>query len=191
MPLTSSLLYCEPADVVARYDERKVRGYLVDDDFTDPETLVLEESTILTTAIADATAYINLMVQRGARYSIQDIKDYLLVDPDTLADRFPETKAQIVRLCVDLTMMNLMRRRLLSEDVIKATLPSFEMTQETLALLQDGKAIFDMSPAVTASVPSVGGEISGARDQFEMNLNLPSNWNPMFGNFGGRRNYGC
>lgn len=184
MPYTASVLYCEADDVIARYDERKVRGYLVDDDFTDPDTIILDESTILLAAIHDATAHINMMIQRSKRYSIQDIRDSLLIDTTTGLDRYPEVRAQIVRLCVDLTVANLMRRRMFSEEAIKSFVPSLQDTKETLAALQDGKMVFDISSAIDAGVPEAGGTPSGAYTQFP-DRNRPTVWNPIYGTFGG------
>lgn len=183
MPSATSILYCEPGDVILRYDERKIRSFLVDNNYEDPETLILEESGIMLAAIHDATATINLMIQRSKRYSIQQIQDSLLVDPLTSLDHHPEKRAQIIRLAVDLTVANLMRRKMLSEEAIRSFVPSLQNTMEVLAALQDGKMVFDISSAIDAGVPKAAGQISGAPTLYP-DQNRPTHWNPMFGTFG-------
>jgi len=189
MPYIASVLYCTGEDLIARFDERRVRQYLVDDDTTPEDTILLsgdDMSVILKTAISDATAYINMRIQRGQKYSVQDIQEAILYtqrggEPAPVSTRisYPEVASQVTRMACDLTVSYLMRRRLVDEAAISKFIPTLAETKETLALLQDGKAIFDIQANLDASIPN-SPTVSGSG----ASTIPPSTYNPMYGSFG-------
>jgi phage gp36-like protein len=148
------MAYATPADMLSRYDARTI-GDLVDDTNSQVTPEELATNPVLLTMLADASGDIEAVLSVGGRY--------LPADLNQLAGN---ARNFLVRICCDLALAHLMRRRpSLDAEKLKALA---DLARQHLKELQDGIAIFPSDAAIDASQPELTGPT--AVDFRDMNL---------------------
>lgn len=128
--------YCTIAQLQQRYDQRIIAQ--VSNDTNGTAGL----STTIQAALDDATADVNLACQVGGVYSIADLLA-LTATGDT----------SLVRLCADLAMRHLARRR--AGGRVEGLESAFDRSQEMLRALRLGQRILNVSANLGANVPAM------------------------------------
>jgi phage gp36-like protein len=133
--------YAQPADMMARYDVRRL-GDLVRDDTTRADPSSLLSDTVLQTALDDAAGEIDASVLAGQKYL-----------PADLAGLTGTDLALLKRLNCDLAYGFLVMRRGYSAADAQAQAPGFARAQELLQLLRDGNKVFGVLANRQAGLP--------------------------------------
>lgn len=134
------------ADLLSRYDVRRV-GDLVKDDDTRATSQDLLGSTsanaVVTTALADATGTINSAILAGKRYLLED-----------LLGMSSESKSLLARLCCDLAYALLLGRRGYGSTDLDAMAARASASEDLLEKLRSGERVFETDKHTNAGLPN-------------------------------------
>ena len=143
--------YAIPADMLARYDARRL-GDLVNDDSTRASTGALSTNANLQAALDDASGMLDAAIQRGQRYSPTDIANLIAAGGSPTNPLYNSYKL-LVRICCDLAYGLLVGRRAYNATDTAAQAPRYVEALRQLQLLENGEWIFVTQGALAAGVP--------------------------------------
>lgn len=163
-------VYATAANILARYDSRRIAELNSDSGSPVTPTDPLSFSTPVGVAILDASSVLDAALQSGKRYS-KTALTALIADTD-------ETKGAIIRqVTCDLAYANLITRRGLPSEEIDRLVPRYKASLEWVEQLRNGNAVLDITANLAAGLPQAG--LTGNPwDWRQM-----SNWNKAFGFF--------
>jgi len=133
--------YATSADMVNRFDERTLKELVSDDDT--PVTS-LSTDTKMTSALDDATGTIKAALFVGRQY-----------DPDDLTNLTGESQAFLKRLCCEIALSYLLRRR--PEKYGKASKEVRDGVEEVLEQIRKGVRVLDIEANLAAGLPDIDG----------------------------------
>lgn len=153
--------YATPSDMLARYDARRL-GDLVNDDGTRATSTALLTDPNLQAALDDASGMLDAAIQRGQKYTVQDIAS--IVAATTSSNPLYNSYKLLVRLCCDLAYGLLVGRRAYNATDTAAQAPRYVEALRQLQLLEDGEWVF-LTPGAIAygfkvPTPTISGSIS-------------------------------
>ncbi len=156
------------ADLLARYDSRRLAEYNSDTGSPVTPTDPVSFSTPVGAAIIDASEMVYAALQASNRYSRSDL--------DTLIATYPTSRgAVVIRVVCDIAYARLLMRRGFPTDQIDRMCPGYRDALAWLEQLRQGKNILHIDTALAAQ------EAEGALNRDLRDPNRPTNWNRMFG----------
>lgn len=173
--------YAQPADIMARYDSRRL-GDLVGDSGTRVTAALLGTDPNLQVALDDAAGMLDAAIQRGQRYTILDLTNIMGATPPPAGQpgqtgtpsQLWTSKQLLIRLNCDLAYGLLIARRGLSSTDNAAMAPRYTEALRILEQLSSGGLIFVTTPAIGAGLPVPAVTIS-------QDINLLSGITRLFG----------
>ncbi len=166
--------YITSADVILRYDRRRVADLLSDIDGSPVEPADLPGSASLSAIILDACAEIDAAVTVGNKYTKDELAT-LAADGDG--------GYLLKRLACDIVWASLLAFKGLGDADLQVQAPRFAESKRLLASLYNGDMVFGIAGARNAGLPKVVIPNKSL-------TNAPTLWNQMFGVFGSN-NQGC
>jgi phage gp36-like protein len=161
--------YAQPADMIARYDVRRLGDLVRDDTTRATPTELTAPDPVLQTALDDAAGEIDASVLAGKKYF-----------PSDLAGLTGTDKALLLRLNCDLAYGFLVMRRGYSAADAASQAPGFARALALLDLLRDGAKVFGVEANREAGLSRTG--------PLSRNIHLISHLHRFFGeinlNFG-------
>ncbi len=167
--------YITSADIILRYDKRRVAELLSDNDASPVDASALSGSSALRAMCEDASSEIDAAVTVGNRYTELDLA--------TLAAD-PHDGALLRRIACDLVWGYLLAFKGLGDADIKAMAPRYYEAKKILEAIENGNMVFGVDKARDAGLPK-----TVIPDP--LLTNAPTTWNKLFGHFGTDPLNGC
>lgn len=146
--------YITNSEFLNYYDTRRVLE-LVSDTGVSAATTDLPTSTVLTTAIRNASSRLDSAVQSGQRYQRADIENIVVAANVPLAPAADVSRAEPIKsLVAHLAYGYLASRRGFAGDALRRMAPLYEDAEERLNELASGERVLDLDAAKAATVPS-------------------------------------
>lgn len=153
------IYYCQPPDIIARYDVRRICQFLSDTGIpADPDTLSgAPYNANCLSIIADCSNKVLMACRVANRYLKSDLD--AIYNSRNNADPQQDRSESLIRLVVDLSYGYILGRRALSMEQIKLQAPGFGDALDMLTLLKRGDAVFDDSVPDGTDAPSAGSDV--------------------------------
>lgn len=136
------MAYADAADLIARYDSRRIGDYVSDDGTRVDEGDLATDDKVLA-ALETASGEVEVALQQGARYS-----------PSELLSLTGNSLEYLKQLVCDIAFCRLYERHGWEDDDGPPEM-TFKRSQEALNRLRKGENVFNLTPQVEAGLPSL------------------------------------
>ena len=140
-PISSSIAYASPADMIARVDQRQLFDFTQDDGTRCPDADTFSASPKVSAALLDASGMVDMYALKGNKYSAEDLQSLQGTG-----------RAILVKLVVELAYWNLSGRRFQKKEMPPETLWAFSVLDD----LARGAKIFPLADQANAGNPQDG-----------------------------------